>query len=283
MNILLINTNPMVSRLVALCMRDQSHHLEEVGAVAQAQGGEYDLVFVDDGSYTVVTEEFVDKLDSVKKVYFSSEHTVPPGFDAVVKKPFLPSQIIEIIRDMQPHTQEAHTEPKETEIKQTDEEAEEAITYETPSIFPMTAESGQDEAPLSSEETENQEEQVLDEDEVAKIKALLEMDEAEEEMKALSDEEYEQRKIEAIKEDLIAQGLEIVNEETIVEEIGGEEVPITPKKDRKTKTKKKHPLTLEELEKLERMFAYTIRKSKPKKLRKLLEGKKVKLKFTDSR
>jgi hypothetical protein len=314
MDILLINSNPVVSRLMALCVRDAHLHLEEVSGVAQARGKGYDVVFVDDGSYTVVTEGFVKGIDAKRKVFLSSRMQEIPGFDTVIKKPFLPSQIIDILECVehgeeesisqmkgQSETEEMQEEkeaqtPKETadaELCLPEEEDASGLTFEElgedvapsqenfASIFPLTPEENREEAEEKSEETEP----VLDSDEIARIKALLEMDDEEESMdgespEALSEEAYEQRKIEAIKEDLIAQGLEIVDEETIVEELGGESEPaIFSDDDRK---KKKRKLTLQELEKLEMMFAYTIRKTKPGKLRKLLNGKKVKLKLKDN-
>jgi hypothetical protein len=318
MDILLINSNPVVSRLMALCMRDEHYHLEEVSGAAQAHREAYDIVFVDDGSYTTVTEGFVSGLDAKRKVFLSSRMQEIPGFDMVIKKPFLPSQIIDILESVErgeedmplDDVQKAVSEPAEVETEDAVHEREESramehtpdvedpsgLTFEelgehvdtseesSASIFPLTSEERSDEEAqiLAEEATEEAMEPVLDSDEIARIKALLEMDDAEEEsVETLSDEEYEQRKIEAIKEDLIAQGLEIVEEEAIVAELGGEEMmPVISERARKKG--KKATLTLQELEKLEMMFAYTIRKTKPKKLRKLLAGKKVKLKLKDN-
>jgi len=340
MDILLINANPVVSRLMALCTRDAVYQLEEISSASQAQKEHYDIVFVDDGSYTVVTEGFVNGLDASKKIFLSSSMHEIPGFDRVIRKPFLPSQIIEVLEGKEHegmHESEAViSEPKQAaESKEAsdkrddevrvDEETErmdiesgivaddpsgltfeeldgisESIGEETPSIFPLTAEEdsqepvqervSEDEISLESEDDAEvlaePTDAVLDTLEIEKIKELLRMDEEEAAQsdtpapEALSPEEYESRKVEAIKEDLIAQGLEIVDEETFVEELGVEdEASMIPK--RKKKSKKSKRLTLEELEKLEMMFAYTIRKIKPKKLRKLLKGEKVKLKLKD--
>jgi len=97
MDILLINANPVVSRLMALCTRDAAYRLEEISSASQAQKEHYDIVFVDDGSYTVVTEGFVNGLDASKKIFLSSSMHEIPGFDRVIRKPFLPSQIIEVL------------------------------------------------------------------------------------------------------------------------------------------------------------------------------------------
>ena len=343
MDILLINANPVVSRLMALCTRDAAYRLEEISSASQAQKEHYDIVFADDGSYTVVTEGFVNGLDASKKIFLSSSMHAIPGFDRVIRKPFLPSQIIEVLEGKEHEgmqesegvipelekvaesieasdeggdeacaSEETEKMDIESEIDRVDdpsgltfEELEglsESIGEETPSIFPLTAE---DENTSESEELSESEDDaevlaeptdaVLDSMEIEKIKELLKMDEEEQAQsdlslpEALTPEAYEARKVEAIKEDLIAQGLEIVDEETFVEELGvEEEAPMRQKRKKKSKKSKKNSkkskkLTLEALETLEMMFAYTIRKTKPKKLRKLLKGEKVKVKLKDPR
>ncbi len=341
MDILLINANPVVSRLMALCTRDAVYQLEEISSASQAQKEHYDIVFVDDGSYTVVTEGFVNGLDASKKIFLSSSMHEIPGFDRVIRKPFLPSQIIEVLEGKEhegmqesegviPEPEKAaesieardeggdeacaseETEGMDIESETATAEDPSGLTFEeldglpesigeeAPSIFPLTA---QEESEVSVEENTSESEDlseaeddaevlaeptdaVLDSMEIEKIKELLKMDEEEQaesdlsSPEALTPEEYEARKVEVIKEDLIAQGLEIVDEETFVEELGvEEEAPMRQKSKKKSKKSKK--LTLEELEKLEMMFAYTIRKTKPKKLRQLLKGEKVKLKLKD--
>ena len=52
MNILLVNTNPVVSRLISLCvLRDEDTVFEEVTDVNTVNFDRYDIVFVDDASY----------------------------------------------------------------------------------------------------------------------------------------------------------------------------------------------------------------------------------------
>jgi len=47
--ILLINANPVVSRLFALCTRDEHIQLDEAEDIKEAETGKgYDLLFVDD-------------------------------------------------------------------------------------------------------------------------------------------------------------------------------------------------------------------------------------------
>jgi len=304
MDILLINANPVVSRMIALSTRDEVYRLEEVSDATQVQQKHYDIVFVDDGAYTVAAEESIDRLDSSKKVFLSLGLQEPPGFDRVIRKPFLPSEIMELIEaDKKESIDEGMTEADESNIADDQfgltfgeyDNSYDPKIKEEPQITPLICDTGDEAAVQVNRDASNDDEDaevlaeptgaVLDSLEVEKIKALLKMDDEEQcglpIPEILSTEEYEALKIEAIKEDLIAQGLEIVDEETFVEDLGtNDEVLITKKKNKKSKKSKS--LTPEELEMLEMMFAYTIRKTKPKKLRKLLKGEKVKLKLKDT-
>jgi hypothetical protein len=135
--------------------------------------------------------------------------------------------------------------------------------------------------------------EVLDSDEIAKIKALLDMDDEiaeHEDAISLSDDEYEARKVKVIKEQLIAEGLEIVEEDAIVEELSNDALYSTDEKlskTKKSKTQKKQKketgLNEEELSRIEEAIMAALSEMKPKKIRKLLKGKetKVKIKLED--
>ena len=503
MDILLINANPVVSRMMALSTRDEIYRLEEIVDGVEAKKAHYDIIFLDDGAYTPGIEALLKRVDATKKVFLTSKREKLSGFDWTIHKPFLPSQIVDVLegrgvslsdiiesevsdieRDerVPDHEKEEHENDKidlgEMMVNEATDKEEESPDEDDP--FGLTfeelldlsgAESQQEEPEALDLDTKNQTEEdsansenalldldiealvdlsepdkdeeekseaeqeklewvdlersesveeptqeenlealsdlsfealvelsdaeekgeksegsteevvdarevdayalsesdkekdaiaapkdereetlslseaevsddtddtsegsieevadvreddamtfsqsereegmptvpedeseededaemlaepteqmlaetVLDRTEIEKIKALIEegseCETATEE--TLTPEEYESRKVEAIKEDLIAQGLEIVDEEEIVRELGGES-KAAGEKQKKPKRKKK--LTLEEIDRLEMMFAYTIRKGKPKKLRKLLKGKKVKLKLKD--
>jgi hypothetical protein len=70
MNILLVNTNPVVSRLISLCMRDDDTVFEEVADVDVVALDRYDVVFVDDASYMDGLEDALNKLIIRKKSIF---------------------------------------------------------------------------------------------------------------------------------------------------------------------------------------------------------------------
>ena len=267
MHILLINTNPVVSRLLALCTRDDSMTLEEVDNITEIKRDDYDVVFVDEMSYkdeVLVLDEY---LKSTYKVLFSNEDIEISAFDITIKKPFLPSQIIDILENT-------------SEGQQKEESQELEVEEESISIFP-----------LPSEDEVADEAQVLDVGEIEKIKALLDMDD-EEHFVPLNDDELEMRKIEVIKEQLVSEGLEIVEEDYILEEFSVDKKDAKKvttlvknkqekkkKEKSKKKSKKKNKKTLEyteqELEKIEDAIQMAIATLKRKQMKKLLKGKKI--------
>ena len=98
----------------------------------------------------------------------------------------------------------------------------------------------------------------------------------------LSDDEYEARKVKAIKEQLIADGLEIVEENEIVEELSIAVDDIsekTKKSKKKSKKKKETPFSPKELAQIEEVLSVAITNLKPKKIEKLLKGKEIKIKI----
>lgn len=254
MNILLINDNPVVSRLLTLCTRDEAFVFEEAESVDEATRHQYDIVFVDDGSYDSDTLQISNKIQAGKKILLSKTGLHDDAFDLSIQKPFLPSQILAVL---------ALGEPQG---------ADETILQE----------------PMAQESDEVHQTQVLDERELDKIKALLTLEDEATEDVELSEEELESRKIEAIKEQLIADGLEIVNEEEIVDNLGSEKTDrtvsdkkVSKQKAKKQKSKKKkRPILIDEASSLEdNMLQIKLSTLKPKKLKQLLKGKAVKIRL----
>jgi len=258
--------------------------LEKVSNIQEASAAGYDVLFVDEASCEGDVAFLSTRLDVGKKIYLSYSDDSMAGFDETVKKPFLPSQIIAILK-----TVEVRELPDEVLIEETlieDTEAEETNVHEAvPSIFPLSAEEIEEEE--QSEEDISLE--VLDRDEIEKIKALLDMDEEETESLDLNEEAYASRKIEVIKEHLIADGLEIFEEEEIADEVSRtqqkKEKP-HKEKDKKQKLKKTEKkkfknkkFTEDERSAIEDAVEETIKNLKPKELKKLLKGKKIEVKI----
>lgn len=265
MNILLINDNPVVSRLLALCTRDKGMVLEEVQKVDSLAHATYDVVFIDEGSYKGEVMHLSEVLDIGKKILLSNSDVEINDFDMTIKKPFLPSQIIEVLDNIDTH---------------------EIVKKEISTIFPLSAEEE------AVEQTDISSSQILDREELEKIKELLKEDDniivSNDE---LSEEEIASQKIEVIKQQLIADGLEIVEENEIIDtlsrkdevvvfssEENSKNIPSKHKK-KKSKNKKKKPVVFSEKERqhIEDAVQVALATLKRKQMKKLLKGKKVEI------
>ena len=280
MNILLLNTNPVVSRLVSLCVREDDIVLEEVSDIAAVTGEGYDLLFVDDLSYVEEVKKRLPEFSIGKKVFLSSKHSEdisPEDFDEVIKKPFLPSQITSVIEAFKAEKEEdtpvgeVHSEEKAEASDLSDEDV---------SIFPLSTEEKSEEKSLeeaaigSLTDVPSETSSVLDVKEIDKIKALLDENEKEDEVDP--EEDYEVRKVKVITEQLASDGLEIVTEDEIVDILSQEprKKKFKKEKEQKKKTKKEKKSLKKEKEEtytFEEALIAAIEGMKIKKIRKLLK------------
>jgi hypothetical protein len=240
-------------------MRESHINLEEVQNVVAVARDRYDVVFVDEASYVEEIQELLENLIMRKKVFLSSSNDVSDEarlFDSIIKKPFLPSQITAVLESLE----------------------EDDTFTEVPSIFPLSSdEESVEDVDEIVEEDEQEGNEVLDSNEIEKIKALLDMDE--ENIEEVSDEEYESRKIEVIKQQLIADGLEIVDEDEYVEFLGKKSKKNKVKKSRKEQKIKKNKKQDEETFTFEEALIAAVEGMKVKKIKKLLKGAEVTIKI----
>ena len=288
MKILLININPVVSRLLALCTRDTHLMLDEVTCVDEIQDVKYDLLFVDDGSYVDPVDAFLEEENIRKKIFISYVKDAVQGFDETIQKPFLPSQILKVIEsvDMSEVVEEQIEKhsifplaPEEPNVEEEQEEVEEVLELSAETVSEEEEVESSEELPLN----------VLDGDEIDRIKALLEMDDEESDLvEHLSEDEVHSRKVEVIKEQLISEGLEILDEDEIIDVLSSktkEKKALKCKKNKlkhKKEQKKKQDLlgcSKEELFLLEMAVTKAILSLKPKKMKKFLKGKEIELKI----
>ncbi len=255
MNILLVNTNPVVSRLISLCMRDEATVFEEVTDVNAVTLDRYDIVFVDDASCVDGLKDILTNFMIRKKVFLSSKGSSEEHmdyFDEVIKKPFLPSQIIAVLESMD--------EVKDDLEKIVDEHF----------IFPLSAE----ETNIEDKIEEPKKTEVLNRSEIERIKALLEDDVLElEPVEIEHGIDYETRKVEVITQHLEADGLEIVNEDEYVKMLSEKSKNKKPNK-KKSKKKKEKTFTFEEA------LIVAVEGMKVKKIKKLLKGADVTIKIS---
>ena len=104
MKILLINSNPVVSRLTALSARKEDIQIDEIQEVGELSSNQYDIVFVDADSWnTDIDNEITKKIQTQKKVLFYAQDDKGEQdlFDMSILKPFLPSEVSAVIRSVE--------------------------------------------------------------------------------------------------------------------------------------------------------------------------------------
>ena len=115
MKILLINNNPVVSRLTALSARKEDIEIDEIQEVTELSSDKYDIVFVDADSWSKDVDDIIaDNIKVQKRVLFYAQDDKEGkgSFDLTILKPFLPSEVSAVIRSVEEHKVE---EPYELE------------------------------------------------------------------------------------------------------------------------------------------------------------------------
>lgn len=99
MKILLLNSNPVVNKLVTLSAQKTSDELDVAGSVEEVGFKNYDLLIVDDAMYDEdAMQELGSKIEFSKSLYICSKEGKPlDGFNATLKKPFLPTDLVELL------------------------------------------------------------------------------------------------------------------------------------------------------------------------------------------
>ncbi|MCH9741551.1 MAG: hypothetical protein K0U38_12040 [Epsilonproteobacteria bacterium] len=102
MKILLINNNPVVSRLTALSARKENVELDEIKNVSELKANDYNVVFVDSESYSDEVSNIIKNSGITQKVLFyaQGENENKEVFSENILKPFLPSEVSAILREM---------------------------------------------------------------------------------------------------------------------------------------------------------------------------------------
>jgi hypothetical protein len=179
MDILLINTNPVVSRIIALCSKDLDANITIKDSLQEDDLNSFNTIFIDDNLYN---EEIANILKSThlgKRVLLKSKNFELKDdvlFDYVVDKPFLPSKIIEILS-----------------------QGDEDIVFDIDNIG------------------DDYDTQILDTKELNKIKQILDDETLPPHIEEIDDIEI--KKVELIKVQLKSDGVEIINQDEYINNI----------------------------------------------------------------
>jgi len=113
MKILLINNNPVVSRLTALSARKEDIAIDEIQEVTELNSDKYDIVFVDADSWTKdVSDVISENIKTQKTVLFygDGDDEEKNSFDISILKPFLPSEVSAVIRSVESSSEDLDEE-----------------------------------------------------------------------------------------------------------------------------------------------------------------------------
>ena len=112
MKILLINNNPVVSRLTALSARKEEVEIDEVQEVTELHSNSYDIVFVDAESWSKDVHDVISEDIQTQKLvlfYADGDEEEKSSFDLSILKPFLPSEVSAVIRSIEDKNPELST------------------------------------------------------------------------------------------------------------------------------------------------------------------------------
>jgi len=124
MKILLINSNPVVSRLTALSARKEEIQIDEVQEINEISNRKYDIVFVDADSWSKELDNAISKdIQAQKRVLFyaQDDKNNKELFDISILKPFLPSEVSAVIRSVEEYAVSA--EESKNNILEVEEES----------------------------------------------------------------------------------------------------------------------------------------------------------------
>ncbi len=179
MDLLLINKNPVVSRMLNLSAPKAGFEVSECDNVYELPKGSFDVVLIDDEMYDEnFLKEIKSELDFKQLgIITSAKNADTESFDFVLIKPFLPTDLIELLRSIR-------AKIEFTQYEDVSEETEEIVELE---------ESDEEEPFVPEEEVEKS--GVLNEEEIERVAELLE-DTPESILTAPKEEESQEETIE---------------------------------------------------------------------------------------
>ena len=102
MNILLINKNPVVSKLITLSSKKNGDNVVEINKIEDIQFSEYDVVFVDNDFTKAKDIKKIKEQVNYRRLGAIIPRTEKENdlFDFFIKKPFLPTDLVDLLSDL---------------------------------------------------------------------------------------------------------------------------------------------------------------------------------------
>jgi len=98
--ILLLNDNPVVTKLVTLSAQKTDDEVVPAHSLEEVPQGAYDLLVIDDALYDEESYAALkEKINFKKSLFICSREREGEGeFTATIKKPFLPTDMVELLK-----------------------------------------------------------------------------------------------------------------------------------------------------------------------------------------
>ena len=99
MKLLLLSNNSVVVKLVTMSAHKISAEIDFVESIEDVNEGDYDLLVIDDQIYTEeVLSDLSSKIKYTKTLFIRSKNTeAPEEFKYIITKPFLPTDMVELL------------------------------------------------------------------------------------------------------------------------------------------------------------------------------------------
>ena len=103
MKMLLLSQNPVVNKLVTLSAQKTGDELVVAAGLAEVPEGNIDLLIVDEGVYEPFLMEGIEEKATVQSALFMGAQStpVPEGFDRSLNKPFLPTDLLKLMSEVE--------------------------------------------------------------------------------------------------------------------------------------------------------------------------------------
>ncbi len=129
MRMLLINQNPVVSKLSGLSAQKSGFEVVETPFPQEIEEGPYDILFVDDARLDEVDVQDIKRRIGVHRtcLIYSDDEKKAEGFDYYLKKPFLPTEMVDLLSEIKddmllPEIEEADEQLSDEEYEQNEPE-----------------------------------------------------------------------------------------------------------------------------------------------------------------
>jgi len=186
MNFLLINDNPIVSRLITLSVKKIGNEIDEATSFKELPKENYDVVFVDSELYNQADIDDMKETGLIRHFVYIAKRgeNKPKNMDYILEKPFLPTDFIDLGGEIDAKKEEnIDTDELKEEIFPSDDldipEIENTISFKENEKIQLDMSKFEEEKSTSEAEITDEDDSldpILNNEDIYEIKQLLEDD-----------------------------------------------------------------------------------------------------------